>query len=124
MKNHYKIRFNLGRGENYEKWKITYLDETVEYFEPSEVTIVMKDCFLRNQKGTATKIYDGDNKKVCAWVEAKQLSIIKNIDIQYETIDHIRYNPRVNPFWTINGVNSDAKVIDEVISINRDLFSI
>jgi hypothetical protein len=120
----HKIRFNLGRGVNYEKWKITYPDESVKYFEPSDVTIVMKDCFLRNQKGTANKIYNGDNKNVCAWIEAKQVEVINNSDIEYKTIDHIRYNPKVNPFWTINGVNSDGEVIVEIVSIGRDLFSI
>lgn len=93
MKRSHKVRFNLGRGTNYEKWKITYPDKSVKYFEPSEVIIIMKDCFLRNQKGTSTKIYDGDNKTVCAWVECKQLEVISNYTDGHNPINHIRYNP-------------------------------
>lgn len=120
----YTIRFNLSRGINFEKWKIRYPDKTIEYFNPNDVTIIMEDCFLRNQKGTATKIFNGSDKTVCAWIESESILIKEVGDNKYEITDQIKYNPRINPFWTMNDTNIDGVKIDKIISIDRELFKL
>ena len=56
----FKVRFNLGRGKNFMKWKVQYPDGKIEYHLPSEVQLLMHECILKNQKKTAQKIFDGD----------------------------------------------------------------
>ena len=73
----YKIRFNLGRGENYLKWKITSPNGDVNNYEPTEVCLHMENCKLVNQKGSAQKIFDGANKTVCAWIESETVTIFE-----------------------------------------------
>ena len=117
----YKIRFNLGKGKNFMKWKITDPKGKSKYYEPSEVVIKMLDCFLRNQKATATKIHEGANKLVCAWVEAKDVVVLEQTQLQV-AFDKVSYNPRVTPNWELNGENVDGERFEAMVSINRELF--
>ena len=75
MRRGYQLRFNLGRGDRYMKWKVTYPSGAVRYFEPSEVTIIMQNCKLINKKESALRIFNGANKYVVAWVEADYLAV-------------------------------------------------
>ena len=77
----YKIRFNLGRGENYLKWKVTSPNGDVNYYEPNDVCLHMENCKLVNQQGTANKIFDGANKTVCAWIESETVTIFHPLNI-------------------------------------------
>lgn len=94
----YRVRFNLGRGDNYMKWKVEdTVTKTHEYFDPEEVTILMCDCTLFNRRSTAERIFNGENKTVCAYIKANVVTILDSkIDDGYE----VRYNPRVAPYWT------------------------
>ena len=59
----FKVRFNLGRGENYQKWQITNNSNgEVSYLVPESFNLELRGCTLRNQKGAADKIYEGANK--------------------------------------------------------------
>jgi hypothetical protein len=106
-----KVRFNLGRGENYLKWKVTHPDGDVIYYSPAEVQLVMTECTFKNHKSTAQKIYDGGNKTVCAWVLCKEIEIKTTGFIKDET-KKVQYNPRVQPNWLYEG-----KVMDNETSI-------
>ena len=37
----YKVRFNLGKGENFMKWKVTSPEGHVDYYDPNEHTLIM-----------------------------------------------------------------------------------
>lgn len=119
MKRSYKVRFNLGKGKNYMKWKIEGPDG-VNYYNPSEVQIVMTDCQLKNQIKTAEKILDGAHKTVCAWVRCV------NVEIKQPSTEprltQLKYNPRVRPYWCINDLNADNMLIEQVLSSDRKLF--
>ena len=117
----YKIRFNLGGGINFMKWKITDPDGNHTYHQPNEVVLKMKGCFLRNQKGTATKIHEGADKSVCAWVEAEEVTVLKQRQLEV-AFDKVSYNPRVTPNWEIDGINVDGETFEAMVSINRGLF--
>jgi len=120
----YKVRFNLGKGENYMKWKVMYKykDNPPFYLDPKEVSLSMGGCKLMNQKGTAEKIKDGANKTVCAWIECQSLNIT-NPKYYNEVEDALKvsYNPRVNPYWTLNGENVDKQEFKELFTIGSSV---
>ena len=78
----YKIRFHLGRGDNFMKWQVKTLvngdptNYSVQYFEPEQYQLAMFDAKLRVQLGTSKKIHEGACKTVCAWVECENLQIL------------------------------------------------
>jgi len=115
-----KVRFNLGRGENYMKWKVQYLNGSTKYYSPYDVQLVMKDCVLKNSRTTAMKILNGEHKVVCAWV------LCDTIDIRTDNFisdngQQVKYNPRVLPFWNRDGINMDGSKIKEMYSIDHKL---
>lgn len=132
MKRPYKVRFNLGRGKNYMKWKVEGPDG-IWYWDPSKVEIHMYKCQLKNQKKTAEKINQGANKTVCAWVRCEDVKVVyidagpmsgvdlTKIDPDYDT--QLKYNPRKHPFWfTDEGTNVDNLVVSRIVSIDRRLY--
>jgi len=116
-----KVRFNLGAGKNYMKWKIEYTDGKVDYLSPTDVQLIMHDCTLKNYKKTAQKIFDGADKTVCAWVLCKQIEIRTN-NFEPETQNKIRFNPRVQPNWILNGDIVDGQKFDNIISVDYGLY--
>ena len=123
MQNKIKVRFNLGRGKNYMKWKVEG-PLGVEYYSPCDVQLIMYGCKLKNSRKTAEKIFNGMNKDVCAWV------LCDSIEIRHENFrnvwvkDRVRYNPRKFPYW----VNYFDKEVDnfeykEIATIDYNLFA-
>lgn len=119
----FKVRFNLSRGRNYMKWKVEYPDGNVMYYPPTGIQIIMRDCTLKNQKKTAEKIHNGANKSVCAWVLCKELELRAEDFIQDETTQ-VRFNPKVQPNWLVNGEMSDGKKLDTIYSIDYRLYTV
>ena len=120
-----KVRFNLGKGKNFMKWKVQYPNGNVEYHNPTEVQLVMKDCQLRNHKKTAEKIFKGGEKVVCAWVLCEEIEIRKTNFAQWDLIcDRIKYNPRVQPNWILNGAVVDNLKIEVIGSVDYGLYKI
>jgi len=119
----YKVRFNLGAGKNYMKWKVyDMLCKQTYYFPPNSVVITMYGATLHNHKGTAQKIHDGANKTVCAWVECDH--------VQVDITDQLRlhaggvcYNPRVTPNWTSeSGENMDKEECEVLTTQGRRIY--
>jgi hypothetical protein len=120
-----KVRFNLGRGKNYMKWKIQHPDGKIEYHSPTEVQLLMHDCVLKNYKSVSQKIFEGGEKVVCAWVLCKSLAIKKSEFIQADLDgERIRYNPRVTPNWILDGENVDGMSVDKLVSVDFGLYKI
>jgi hypothetical protein len=117
-----KVRFNLSRGVNYLKWKVEYPDGNVMYYYPTGVQLVMGECTLKNYKKTAEKIHNGANKSVCAWVLCKTLDL-KFDNFITDNTTQIKYNPRVQPNWMVDGEVSDGKKLDSIHSIGYSLFT-
>ena len=104
----YKVRFNLSAGENYKKWQIKNGKE-VKFYDPDEVDIIMKNCRLKNRRQIAEKIFAGENKSVCAWIEAESVWVHPKTRVVSENIVNISYNPKKSPFWT----NEDGDNLDD-----------
>lgn len=121
MKYH-KVRFNLSRGENYMKWKVMYNDGRVKYYHPAEVQLVLRKCTLKNSKATAIKIFTGvTTKVVCAWVLCQELEIFTG-NFKSETTSQLKYNPRLLPFWNLDGKDMDGSSHEELFSVDYKLF--
>jgi hypothetical protein len=118
----YKVRFNLGRGSNYRKWQIRDVNNKPKHYDPSKVTLVMSGCKLKNNKKTAEKIFSGENKTVCAWIECDDVEISYKDPMVCTKDTELSYNPRVNPFWTMNGENFDNTMHDLIYSNGTKLF--
>ena len=127
-----KVRFNLGRGANYMKWKVQFPNGVVEYHNPSEVQLILKGCQLRNHKGVAKKIFDGANKTICAWVLCEDIEIVNLTTTNYIKqfmkfdlmFDRIKYNPRVKPNWLLNDKIVDNEFIYSIGSVDYGLYKI
>jgi hypothetical protein len=120
MKRKYRVRFNLGKGSRYRKWKIEFDGKTLVYIEPNDVTLIMENCKLVNHQSTAEKIYKGANKTVCAWVECEHLSLREPISIGGE---HVSYNPRAAPNWVFQGENVDGEIFAMIRTKGRELLT-
>jgi len=100
MRHRTRVRFNLGKGGNYMKWRILRPDGSVEFLEPDKVQLIMTGCTFKNSKRAAQKIYDGANKTVCAWVLCDELRV-ETPGRLVDTSLRAQYNPRVTPNWTV-----------------------
>jgi hypothetical protein len=120
-----KIRFNLGKGKNFMKWKVQYLNGEIEYHSPADVQLIMHDCTLKNHKKTAQKIFDGGEKVVCAWILCKSLVITSNDFIQADLFgERVRYNPRVTPHWMLNDENVDGLPVDKIVTVDYGVYMV
>lgn len=116
-----RVRFNLGKGKNYMKWKVEHPNGKVEYHHPTEVQLVMTGCTMKNHRKTAQKIFDGADKTVCAWVLCESIRIRKE-GFNSDNENRIRYNPRVQPNWVLNGRVVDGEEFDEIFSVDYGLY--
>ena len=71
----YKVRFHLARGKHYMHWQVKDKDGNNEYYDPAEVTLIMKECKLHNQPNATKKILLGENKRPCAWVICEKVEV-------------------------------------------------
>ena len=118
-----KVRFNLSRGINYMKWKITYPDGNVEYHIPTDVQLVMKNCELKNNRNIASKIFNGASKEVCAWILCEEVEIVtENFNSLNIAGKQIKYNPKIQPNWVMDEINVDGLKANQIESIDYSLF--
>jgi hypothetical protein len=104
----YRVRFNLSKGVNYMKWKVTHPDGEVEYLDPNKVRLTLKKCHLKNNPKAANKILAGANKTVCAWILCDDVIVEEpHGGDSMEESQRLRYNPRVAPNWMFRETNVD-----------------
>ena len=120
-----KVRFNLGQGKNFMKWKIEH-SEGVIYLSPEDVNLKLVNARLRNQKATANKIKEGANKSVCSWILCDEVEVLRSPNPYHatSTSEQVRYNPRVNPFWMDSeGNNIDGNSFDVLFTNGRNIYN-
>lgn len=123
----YKVRFNLGKGEHFMKWKVTSPEGHVDYYDPNEHTLIMHMCKLRNQPSAANKIFEGANKTVCAWIDAEHVEVKSEaVPIVYHSDIELLFNPRKQPHWTYytDIQNLDNKEIDCIVTEGRRVWDV
>ena len=125
MSSKIKVRFNLGRGPNYMKWKVQYPSGSVEYCNPQTSQLILKGCTLKNNRKTAEKIFNGEDKVVCAWILCEDIQVNYNIIDSIDDLsdNRLSYNPRVNPYWVLGKETpADGFKFNEISSIHNKLF--
>lgn len=128
MKNikRYRVRFHLAKGDNFMKWQVfDRQNNTKDYFDPDSKSIFMKGCVLGNQPATAKKIYNGDNKTVCAWISCDDYQAWDTDIVKLDTsaMTHYKYNPKKNPHWfTDKNDNRDGLKFDTMITQKRAVY--
>jgi hypothetical protein len=120
----FKVRFHLGKGENFMKWRIeNMITGKVEFFCPKDYDLELENCKLHNQVGAARKIFVGENKTVCAWVMAEKVAILIGGNCCADEKDFVSYNPRILPHWRDFGDNNlDKKELPCLETQGRQLF--
>lgn len=121
-----RIRFNLGRGENYMKWKIEYKDSKGRkhhfHLEPNLILTLIEPKLL-NRRETANKIHEGANKRPCAWIQCKDI-LVGGIDETGKELIKIGYNPKKKPFWTTEqgDINLDGREYKQILIKNKEIY--
>lgn len=119
----YKVRFHLAKGENFMKWQVFDLkNNTKNYYDPDTRSIIMRDCLLGNHAETAKKIFNGDNKTVCAWVACEEVRVVDSVP-SLGRLTQYKYNPRKNPHWhTDRRTNADNLKFDVMVTHKRQVY--
>ncbi len=118
-----KVRFNLGAGVNFMKWKIERPDGVISYHSPEDVQLIMKGCVLKNQKSTALKIFNGSNKTVCSWILCESIEILANgVSTHLQDSERVSYNPKVSPNWIFRGSVADGMRFDKLITSGNKVY--
>lgn len=122
MRRRTRVRFNLGRGKNYMKWRVLRPDGSVEFLDPNEVQLVMIGCTFKNSKRVAQRIFDGENKTVCAWILCDRLEIRKPNSYSDNSDLQARYNPRVAPNWQLGDQDIDGRHTESLHTIGSRVY--
>lgn len=114
----YKLKFHLGKGKNYQKWQLRS-ENTVDYYDPNLVNLVLFDCYLSNQINAAKKIHAGGNRQPIAYIWFNNFEISQNLE--HLNLDQpIYYNPKIVPYWRSHqGNNIDKTYYQHIITVNR-----
>jgi hypothetical protein len=119
-----RVRFHLGAGEHCNHWQVRHEDGRVEYFDPATSGLRMIGCRLRNHRGTAQRIHDGEHKSPCAWVEAQWVYRYTPTADDMPCGDWVGYNPRVSPNWRSgDGGNLDGREFSVITTEGRALWA-
>lgn len=119
-----RVRFHLAAGKHHCHWQVRHDDGRVEYFDPAATGLRMVGCRLTNQRGTAQRIYDGDHKSPCAWVEAQRVYQHTPNAWDKPFGEWVGFNPRVAPHWRNDeGDNLDGREFAVITTEGRSLWA-
>lgn len=95
-----KIRYHLQNGIHKNHWQIKNIfNNSIIYLDPKDQVIRLSDSVLKNKRSTADKIYCGNFKTVCSWVEFKDSKKLKKNYRPTKPVVKINYNPKKMPYW-------------------------
>tara|TARA_Y100000996_G_C22399741_1_gene592615 strand:+ start:369 stop:773 length:405 start_codon:yes stop_codon:yes gene_type:complete len=130
MSGRWKVRFHLGKGENYRHWQVTNPQGDRTFYDPEDTILRMENARLHNNCKVAEQIYNGRNKTVCAWIICDSLEV-QGIMSYLFSMDklpspkgkkQVIYNPRQNPYWVENGKNVDSKIYSRLFTNEDGVF--
>lgn len=128
-KKRFQVRFHLGRGANYMCWQVKdNRNKGIEYYAPSTCSLELTNCTLRNSPSTAMRIYNGNAKTVCAWIECDMVDVNYKKDPSFtrppiKNMDKYKYNPKKHMHWfTKRNNNADDKNLKKMHTNNRSLY--
>jgi len=120
-----RVRFNLGRGQNYRNWQVTLKDNEKLHYDPSVCQMTIYNGTLYNKRESAEKIYRGSCKFVCSWIEC--VTVITNYEFEsmlsVTGLEEVMYNPRKSPHWTNKkGENLDDTKYNSLITKGNRIY--
>ena len=122
----FQLRFNLSKGKNFRKWKLTAPDGTVQYLEPNLFSFEITNGWFHNNKKTAQEIFDGADKSVCAWVRAENITVLP-VEERLARVDHgmewVSYNPRKCVHWSRDGQDLDGSRFTKAVAVSGRVYS-
>lgn len=118
-----KVRFNLGAGKNFMKWKVERPDGVISYHSPDEVQFIVHECVLKNQRTTALKIFNGANKTVCSWILCESIEIVTNGVSPQPDSERVSYNPRLAANWMYRGIVADGMRFNKLITCGNKVYT-
>jgi len=124
VKRPWEVRFHLGRGKDFMKWRIENKpDKKTEFLDPETVQIHMFNCKLTNQVKTAEKIFKGEiNKRPIAWIKCVDVKVSNDI-VPVDPEERVSYNPRKSPNWlNEKGEILDGHIFDKLITYGRSVY--
>lgn len=106
----FKVRFHLGAGENFMKWRVENVQtKEVKFYDPKKVCLAIENAHLSNSKVSSTKIHTlKTSKTVVSWIMSTSVTVVSNGKITpsvYGT--RVAYNPHVLPHWTKKAETED-----------------
>lgn len=117
-----KVRFHLAKGPNFQKWQVVDNFQT-RYHEPDNFSLILENCILKNYRKTAERIFQGQNKTVCAWIECRLIDVVEDLDLNFNYLDKINYNPRIAPYWQDGKKNNiDLCCFDRIVTHKKNLY--
>lgn len=122
MKRTIRVRFHLGQGNNYMKWRVenTISGET-RFINPNTHRLIMRHTKLYNQVTASQKIHCGGNKTVCAWVMCGTVDVVE-LDEPSQLHNIVSYNPRKVPFWrSQEGNNIDKECFAILFTLGHSI---
>ena len=131
MSGNYKVRFHLGQGKYHRHWQVITPDGGRKFYDPEEYSFVLTNARLHNNCKVATKIYNGQNKTVCAWITCEELETVGIMSYLFSKspmedatkTSELFYNPRKNPHWMENGKNVDFKNYKMIFTKGDSVFT-
>lgn len=119
-----KVRFHLLRGKYFRHWQVTEANGNKLYFDPYKINLNMWFCTLFNKRSIAEKIWKGENKTVCSWVECSEWSVSNKIP-NLADYENLKYNPRILPYWTDESGNDiDGQHVDYLTTFENKIYKI
>lgn len=121
----FDVRFHLGGGEHYKFWQIKS-DDSVQYYDRKQYYFIMHNCTLKNQRGTAEKVFSTQKRDVCGYVRCENFDLFVHNDygVDHECGDELLYDPKIAPYWRKeNDTNSyDGLQYNRLITFGRRVF--
>ena len=102
------------------KWKI-YSKDFVMYLDPEENSMILYGCKLINKENISKRIYNGENKIVCAWIECQHF-VVYNYKF-VPNFEKISFNPRIYPHWMYNREIVDDRFFEILTTSGRNIYN-
>lgn len=118
-----RVRFNLRRGDNFRKWQVISSDDERVHYDPWKVQLELQYCVLCNKRKVAQKIFNGEHKRVCSWINTKDVKVYPINTYDIADLKEVKYNPKEFPYWTDEHDNNvDDMVYSSLITDGNKIY--
>jgi len=119
----FDVRFHLGGGKHYKFWQIKFGQVPV-YHDPSKDGLVLYDCILKNEKGTAERVFATQKRDVCGYVRCRDYTSRPYGTYNVEGWQELMYDPKIAPYWRSSNCPDicDGHTFATLVTVGRRVF--